>query len=273
MPFYLTNKPKNITSNDWNIKVRKLLKVKKSGHSGTLDYFASGLMIIATNHDTKLLGSLLNEKKTYVGEFFFGKQTDTLDPEGTIIEEKEVDIELDDVRKVIQSKFIGSILQTPPIFSAKKINGQRSSDLVRKGVDVSLKPKPKIIYEFTVSKVIKNTFKFHITVSSGTYIRAIARDIGRAMKSPAMLISLKRIAIGYHKLDADSNKDLVPIDTRAFFNFTQLEVDENFIKKIFEGRILTIERNEQLLLLKSLSSLVLVKRVGRNAYIISKRLG
>ncbi len=282
--FYLINKPSGITS---SYALRQFLKehnISKGGHSGTLDPFATGLLIIGTNEDTKFLSRFLDAKKTYEGKILFGKRTDTLDPDGKIInEDSEVSVSLETLRNEINTKFLGQIKQVPPEYSAKKINGKRAYELVRENKIVILKPVKKIIYQFDIFETeTRNVFDFKIVASSGTYIRSLARDLGDELEIPSMLITLNRTKIS--NIDLKDAKNLTdPLDEfkvyspKDLFGVNSLELSDSLLKLILEGKRTNIGNDksidEELIVHNALNSIsVLVKNVGKNTYHIVKRL-
>jgi tRNA pseudouridine55 synthase len=183
-------------------QIRNIIKIKKVGFSGTLDPMASGLLIVAMSSATKMLDAFHFLDKIYKAKIEFGKISDTYDQEGIIknIEIKKIPT-LEDIKKVIEKKFTGEILQIPPIYSAKKINGKKSYELARSGRDVKIKPEKIKINNI---KIIKYKFPFleiEINCSRGTYIRSIANDLGKKLKTGGILIELERIKIGNFSID------------------------------------------------------------------------
>lgn len=190
------NKPTGMSSFFAVKKVAKLLGVKKAGHMGTLDPYGSGVLLIGVNKGTKLFDEYLNKTKTYVATFHFGYETTTLDSEGEIIFEKEINITPEDIKKVLPI-FIGKQAQMPPKFSAKKINGKRACDLMRDGKEVELKPKDIEIYDIKLLSCLgDNNFSFKITCSSGTYIRSLCRDIAYKLSTYGTMVSIIRTKCG-----------------------------------------------------------------------------
>lgn len=276
MAFYLVNKDKDITSNDVVNLVKKNTEASKAGHSGTLDPFATGLLIIATNEDTKFLQRFLLENKTYKGVMTFGVETDTLDPEGKVISEKEVDISLEDLEIIIGKKFIGKIIQTPPSFSSIRVNGRHSYDLAREGNSVQLEPVKRIVYNFSVKKISKNNFSFEVEASSGTYIRALARDIGRELNSPAMITKLERTKIGAYNIN-DSKKvnDLIPIENIDFLDLKVVTISNELLKIILDGKEIKLKTPEKevLVINDDKSIMILLKNLDENqTFKIKKRI-
>lgn len=228
--FLLIDKPKGITSHDVIGQLRKIMKENPSlprlhgariGHAGTLDPNATGLLIVGIGREsTKKLGSLTkNTKKTYEAEIFLGQERDTDDAEGEIlrlpsvapavakaIAGKQGDTEdavgLPPSSKVSVSKvlktFVGRQMQMPPVYSAIKIKGKKAYQLARRGKEVILKPRKVEVYSIKVLGYNYPILKIETEVSSGTYIRALARDIGRKLGCGAYLKNLRRTRIGQY---------------------------------------------------------------------------
>lgn len=166
------------------------------GHAGTLDPFATGLLILLIGKATKQADSFLKLDKTYEATLILGKTSSTADPEGEITEISSKVPTLEEVNAVLQT-FTGPINQTPPIFSAIKVNGQRAYKLARKGQEVKLEPRQVKIHEITDVKYTYPELSLTVSVSSGTYIRSLAVDIGEALDTGAYLTALRRTKIAY----------------------------------------------------------------------------
>ncbi len=186
------------TSFDTINELKKIINVKKIGHSGTLDKFASGLLVICTGWATKLTAYFLNSEKRYIGTIQLGVTTDTCDPEGKIIEQRETGSLTHDSFRGIREKFTGEIEQMPPSYSALKISGRRASDLAREGKEISLSRRKINIRKLDILKIDLDNSKITIdvTCSKGTYIRSLARDIGEFIGTGAYLEGLRRIVSG-----------------------------------------------------------------------------
>ena len=203
--FYLINKKKGYTSFK-NISIfRKVLNMRKVGFAGTLDPMASGLLIMATGKATKFLDAFHSLDKVYEAQIEFGKISDTFDAEGRIEtlkfgkdEERRFMNRLNEknIQKLLGKKFTGEILQTPPIFSAKKINGQKAYNLARQNKKVKLKPVKITINNIKILKYEYPFLDLKINCSKGTYIRSIANDLGQKLKTGGILVKLKRTNIG-----------------------------------------------------------------------------
>jgi tRNA pseudouridine55 synthase len=223
------NKPLRWTSfdlvNKFRYKLSRKLKVKKIkvGHAGTLDPLATGVMIICTGRATKRIEEFQYQTKEYVATLKLGETTPSFDLE------KEVDavyptehISRSMVEEVLTS-FVGKIQQVPPVFSACKVDGKRAYDLARKGEEVELKAKTLVIDEIELLNCELPVIKIRVVCSKGTYIRALARDIGVALNSGAHLIALERTRIGDITLDQCIN----PEDIDAFLDNEVKIINEN----------------------------------------------
>ena len=179
--------------------VKRTLGTKKVGHTGTLDKFASGLLIVLTGRFTKLNSLITGMDKVYEADFCFGMETDTLDPEGEVIAEAPLPEE-SLIREAMRS-FLGDIKQRPPLYSAIHVNGQRAHKLARKGIEHEMPARPVHIYSFKFLSYKDGILKGRIHCSKGTYIRSLARDLGKACGSRAYVTKLKRTHIGPFRLE------------------------------------------------------------------------
>ena len=195
------NKAANMTSHDAVNFLRKIFQTKKIGHGGTLDPAATGVLPIAIGRATKFLEYLADCDKTYRAEILFGTSTDSGDLDGKIISQIENFLmPSTEILKSTAKNFLGEIEQTPPKFSAIKINGQTAYDLARKNIDFEI-PKRRIkIFRFEILNVEKNLVTAEIDCSKGTYIRTLAADFGKSLNLPATLKSLQRIRVGNFEL-------------------------------------------------------------------------
>ena len=197
----LINKPLEWTSFDVVNKLRYRLKIKKIGHAGTLDPLATGLLIICTGKMTKEIEGFQAQEKEYVGKFVLGQTTPSHDLETEPREPRDIQLITEDqIRKATQ-QFIGLIQQTPPLYSAIKIDGKRAYEFARKGKEQELKSREVEIKEFEITNVEKPWVSFRVVCSKGTYIRSLARDFGNALGVGAYLAELCRTRIGNFKLE------------------------------------------------------------------------
>jgi tRNA pseudouridine55 synthase len=186
-------------------KIRKATGVKKVGHAGTLDPMATGLVLVCTGKKTKEITQLLTVEKTYTGIISLGKTTPSYDLETFYDSEKGVEGITEEMILNTRDKFLGEQLQTPPMFSAIKQNGQALYQLARKGVEVERQPKTIVISKFEITKIELPNVHFEITCSKGTYIRVIASDFGNVLECGAYLRELRRTKVGeYDVTDAMS---------------------------------------------------------------------
>ena len=198
----LIDKPYGWTSFDVVNKIRYSLrditgiKKNKIGHAGTLDPLASGLLILLTGKLTKKIETFQGFEKEYTGTFSLGATTPCFDLEKDIDARFPTDHITDLMIREVAVKFTGSFLQTPPVFSAIKINGKRAYQYARKEQDVEIPAKMVTIREFEITRIALPEVDFRICCSKGTYIRSLARDFGLALTSGAHLIALRRTRIG-----------------------------------------------------------------------------
>lgn len=221
---FLIDKPSGRTSYDIIAELKKLLKEKKIGHAGTLDKFASGLLILCTGRSTKLTRYFLESDKRYFGTIQLGTITDTCDPEGEITEQNEIGgLKEEDILK-IKERFTGYISQVPPLYSALKIEGKRASDLARKGESPELKKRGVFIRKLDIISIdlLQGLITIDVECSKGTYIRALARDIGEFLGTGGYLKELRRTASGVFSIE-----EAVTID--EFRRYLKGEkIDKNF---------------------------------------------
>lgn len=204
----LLNKPKGMTSHDCVFKVRKLLKMKKVGHTGTLDPDVSGVLPICLGRATKIVEYITAEDKTYEGEVTIGYSTTTEDSSGEKLAAKKVDrvITRAEIEEVFMS-LTGEIVQTPPMYSAVKVNGKRLYEYARQGIEVERPSRNIYIHELVLIDEKDEycgdtvTFRFKVKCSKGTYIRTLAVQIGEKLGFPAHMSDLIRIASGNYLLN------------------------------------------------------------------------
>jgi tRNA pseudouridine55 synthase len=212
--YLLINKPAGWTSHDVVAKVRGILKKEtgqkvKVGHTGTLDPFATGLLIIVVGSYTKRAAEFSKLDKTYISEVTLGAISTTGDPEGEIIKKSDKKPSIEEINDSLKL-FVGEINQTPHKFSAMKIDGQRAYKLARAGKEVVLEPRKVTIYSINNVEYDYPLLKFTAQVSSGTYIRSLAEDIGEKLGTGAYLSALRRTSVG--KYDIKDSKRIPTID-------------------------------------------------------------
>lgn len=238
--FLLIDKDASLTSQAVDREVKHRLAEKKVGHLGTLDPFATGLLIIGVGDATKLFPLLEEGKKTYLATLKLGSITDTLDPTGKILEEKEIiPFDRKKVEEVFRS-FLGKQKQIPPKFSAVHINGKRAYQLAIKDLPVEIREKDIEIYDLSLISLSENTITFRATVSKGTYIRSLGRDIASRLSNLGYLISLRREKVGdFDVKDAiklDNIKDDSLISFEKMTGFPDIEIlDPETLRKARNG--------------------------------------
>lgn len=196
----VVNKPKGITSFDVIRKLKKILKTKKIGHTGTLDPLATGIMLVCVGRATKLASDLEAKDKIYIADFDIGYATDTYDIEGKKIAENTIEISKENLEQSIK-KFIGNIKQIPPMYSAIKIDGNKLYHLARKGIEVE-RPKRDVTIEYINLLDFKdNKAKIETKVSKGCYIRSLIYDIGQDLGTYATMTALQRKQVGDYSLE------------------------------------------------------------------------
>ncbi|WP_316932331.1 tRNA pseudouridine(55) synthase TruB [Hymenobacter terrenus] len=197
----LLDKPLTWTSFDVVRKVKNALRIKKIGHAGTLDPLATGLLILCTGRKTKEIDQIQAQEKEYTGTFRLGETTPSFDLETAVdMVRPYAHLTIEQITAAAQS-FIGTIQQTPPLFSAVKIDGQRAYDIARKGLNAEIKSKTIEIKAYELTRIALPEVDFRIVCSKGTYIRSLARDLGQALGCGAHLTRLVRTRIGEFRVE------------------------------------------------------------------------
>ena len=196
----VVNKPKGITSFDVIRKLKKILKTKKIGHTGTLDPLATGVMLVCVGRATKLASDLEAKDKIYIADFDIGYATDTYDIEGKKIAENTIEISKKNLEQSIK-KFIGNIKQIPPMYSAIKIDGNKLYHLARKGIEVERPERDVTIEYINLLDFKDNKVKIETKVSKGCYIRSLIYDIGQDLGTYATMTALQRKQVGDYSLE------------------------------------------------------------------------
>ncbi|MEK9649973.1 MAG: tRNA pseudouridine(55) synthase TruB [Gammaproteobacteria bacterium] len=257
----LINKPSGISSNQALQQAKKILRVKKAGHFGTLDPLAAGLLILGINNGTKLSTLLLNNDKEYEASICLGISTDTDDSEGRVIAEDHAKISNDKLLQEL-SKFRGEQIQKPPKFSAIKIKGKRLYDYSRKGEEVEIQPRKVVINDLEVLDYDYPILKIRLNVSKGTYIRSIARDLGLNLGVGAHLTGLLRTKQGKYtlsdavRLEDLQSKNILGLD-KIFPDSSTLEISYSQLLDLKHGRRPPIDLpNSSYLILKQSNRVV-----------------
>ncbi len=198
-------KPSGITSAYAITKIKKMFKGEKIGHMGTLDPLASGVLPVGIGKCNRLFNYLLDKEKVYKAEFTFGYETDTLDSDGKVLKESAIIPTKEQILSVLPS-LIGEVMQVPPSYSAKNVDGKRSYQLARQGIQVELPPKKVVISKIELeSQISNNCYAFTIYCKGGTYIRSICRDMAYALSTYATMTKLSRVQSGCFTIENSIN--------------------------------------------------------------------
>ena len=257
----LINKEKEYTSQDVVSCVKKILKTKKAGHTGTLDPMATGVLPILLGDATKLSKYLIEHDKEYEAIIKLGIKKDTADSEGKTIEEKEVfeeSLEETRIKNVLES-FLGETYQIPPMYSSIKINGKKLYEYAREGIEVE-RPKRKIkIYNIELLNINKEekTIKIKVECSKGTYIRTLCEDISEKLGTVGYMKELNRTKVDNFKIkdsvkleELEKNKEEKIISIERYYTYyniiEKIELDDKKLKLFLNGSKLTINKSDGL---------------------------
>lgn len=196
---YNIYKPKDFSSFSIVKKIKYITK-EKVGHSGTLDPFADGVLVLGVGKSTKKLSSIIQYDKTYEGVIRLGIQTDSSDLTGTVVAEEKIPVITSTMLDQCANSFVGELLQRTPMFSARKIDGVRLYKLARKNISIKTNPKLVTIKKLKIEVIDDNNLKVIVECSSGTYIRVLAEDIAKYLGTVGHLISLTRLSVGEYSL-------------------------------------------------------------------------
>lgn len=272
---FLINKEANWTSFDICAKVKRLFNTKKVGHSGTLDPFAEGLMIVCLGQATKIIPFLEYYNKTYLATIKLGEETDTLDNTGNIIDKKDVlNYSLEEIKNVLNS-FLGKSQQIPPMFSALKHDGVPLYSLAREGIEIERKPRNIEIFSIELIEYNKPFLTFKCKVSKGTYIRTLAKDIAIKLSTVGHLVKLIRTNIDKFDLNmAKKVNELTINDSISIVEMLTLPtliVDNEIEKKIRNGNKLSLQGKNMLLLINEKKEALAIYEKKEDGYYYSKR--
>lgn len=269
----VVNKEKGYTSRDVVNKVSFLLGTKKVGHTGTLDPLATGVLVLGVGEGLKLAELLTDHDKEYIAKVRLGVMTDTLDVTGSVLEERaSVMVSEDEVRQVLK-QFVGHIKQEVPKYSAVKVKGKKLYEYARAGEEVTLPIREVEISQLElVSEISQNEFWIHCSVSKGTYIRSLIRDIGLALKTGAVMVELNRTRVGKFLLEDAFSLDeisqghyklLSPVEV---IDLPKIVMNQELEKKVRNGQVLDKFFSEDLvMLLDSKGTLVAIyQKYGEN---------
>ncbi len=224
----ILDKPLNMTSTQAVGKIKWLFNANKAGHAGTLDPLATGLLPIALGEATKTVPFIMDGAKVYRFHVTFGHETTTDDLEGEITEKSAARPNDSDILDMLP-QFIGTLIQTPPTFSAIKINGVRAYDKARSGEDVVLEPRPIEIHSLEmIERIDNNTIVLEAECGKGTYVRALTRDLARKLEARAHVSKLRRITVGPFSQEHMISLDFLEELRNNTENFTELAFNGHF---------------------------------------------
>lgn len=236
----IVDKPSGMTSHDVINVLRKQLGERRIGHAGTLDPDATGVLLVGVGYVTRLLVFLTGLDKTYTGQIVLGSSTSTLDSSGTVTANHDMSgVTLEEIKRVVAQNFVGEIKQVPPMVSALKVGGVRLHELARQGIEVERAERSLTIYDFKVLGMPEpGVVDIEVRCSSGTYIRSLADDIGRALGGSAHLRNLRRTAVGTFTQDETSPLDAVVVHEpiTAVRSMSRVVADEDMKAFIKNGR-------------------------------------
>ena len=280
--FINVNKPSGMTSHDVVSVLRKLLNIKKIGHTGTLDPMANGVLPIAVGDATRLI-EYLSDDKEYIATVKFGESTDTYDKEGNITFQSDKIVEKNELEDAL-CQFRGEIFQKPPIYSALKKNGKKLYEYAREGKDVEIEARKVVIEKLELISFENNIAELKIKCSKGTYIRSIANDLGEVLSCGAHLIGLTRTIAGDFLIENSVTIDDIKISENKlkfienplnyFSHVNKLEVNDSEVLKIKNGQNFYSKSftkfNNELIILVSCNKIIAVTRIKENKTFLEK---
>lgn len=247
--FILVNKKKDMTSRDVVNFLTKILNTKKIGHTGTLDPFAEGILLVGVNKGLKVVKLLNYKDKEYIAKVKLGIKTDTLDITGNILEEKKEELNKEELALVLKS-FIGEYSYEVPIYSAIKVNGKKLYEYAREGKKVELPIKDSYIYDIKLIDFKDNSFTFSVKVSNGTYIRALVRDISKKLNKLMTLEELTRTKVdnllieNSYTLEDIKNNNFKLLKINDLLNYKEVELERDLEDKVLNGNKIKLDEKE-----------------------------
>ena len=269
--------------------LKKRFNIKKIGHYGTLDPLASGVLPLALGEATKTIQFITCNRKAYSFFINWGKETDTCDKAGTVLHETETRPNIAEIKPTIKKYFMGNIDQTPPIFSAVKVNGKRAYQLARKNEKFEINSKRIKIIKFELLRFIsKNKAQFYVSCGPGTYVRSLARDLSKKLGTLGYASNIVRLKNSYFcdsksisfdniiKLNAQNfYKKLLPVDY-VLKNFEEIKLEKKYSDMLKDGKVVFLskynnkEERDSVILIKCNSELVSIANL-KKGYIIPRR--
>ena len=265
----LIDKKEGVTSYDAVMLTKRIFHTRKVGHCGTLDPFATGLLIIGINQATKVMTFLEHDYKEYVATIKLGTSTDTYDITGKVVSESKINkVDENQILEVLET-FKGEITQVPPIYSSIHIDGKKAYEYARNNQEVTLPERNVTIFDLKLLSFDENSISIYVKCSRGTYIRTLGLDIAKKLNNDGCLSSLRRISIGGIKVeDANSYKDLEDqnvrlIDIKDALRYKKLYInDPRILKRVYNGQniILKQETEDDIIIVDNENAVAIYKR-------------
>lgn len=254
----LIDKIENITSYDVIKQVKRLFHTKKVGHCGTLDPFASGLLVVGINQATKVMSFLEHDFKEYIATVKLGSSTDSFDLTGKVVSESKINkISKENIEEILK-EFKGEIIQTPPIYSSIHVNGRHLYEYARNNEEVEIPTRKVTIFDLKLLENDEESFTIYVKCSRGTYIRSLGVDIAKRLNNDAHLIKLRRISIGSISVDkAISYSSLLKGEVslkqvKDCLSFKQVTLESiGKLRRVYNGQNITLleEKEEKILII------------------------
>ena len=218
----IVNKEKGMTSRDVVNRLNKILKTKKIGHTGTLDPIATGVLVVCVNEATKLSELLTSATKEYIAEIKLGVMTDTGDITGKVLKQEEAPILSEEKIKEVLNSFLGKSIQEVPLYSAIKVNGKKLYEYARNNEEVELPKREIEIFNIELLNYEKDTISFKVTVSKGTYIRSLIKDICLKLETIGTMNNLVRTKQGDYKIEDSYTLDQIEKGEYKYLTIEQI---------------------------------------------------
>ena len=266
----LIDKPEGMTSRAIDNKIGKILGNRKVGHLGTLDPFATGLLIVGVGKGNKIMSFLPDEEKTYLASLQLGSKTSTGDYTGEVIETKDVpDLGYEEIKTVL-SFFLGKQKQIPPMTSAIKVDGTALYELAHQGKEIERKPRDIEVFSIRIVNVDDNILDFIATVSKGTYMRTLGEDIAEKLGTVGHLKALRRVAIGPIGIEKSTPLEEITessfVDPLPYFSLPCLKIQDDDLNKVKNGMKMALDCSSSEVILVHQGSPIAVYEKEGNLY-------
>ncbi len=266
----LIDKPAGMTSRAIDNKIGKILGNRKVGHLGTLDPFATGLLIVGVGKGNKIMSFLPDGEKTYLASLQLGSKTSTGDCTGEVIETKDVpNLGYEEIKSVISS-FLGKQKQIPPMTSAIKVDGTALYELAHQGKEIERKPRDIEVFSIRIVNVNDNVIDFIATVSKGTYMRTLGEDIAEKLGTVGHLKALRRVAIGPIGIEKSTPLEEISessfVDSLPYFSLPCLAIQDNDLSKVKNGMKMALDCSKNEVILVHQGSPIAVYEKEGNLY-------